>query len=162
MAKSLKKPRLKKPAEILKYDIRLIMGFQYSFVIPKKPFDFLKKEFLKYDVTPKIGVDGEKDIIGITLRIVGKIIETEEITLESEDVFEFNVPGLKNHVIINENRTWRFINSEHAKLLNVLMGITYSTMRGVLLERTRGTILETTFLPIIDPGVLVPQPTIKK
>jgi len=43
----------------------------------------------------------------------------------------------------------------HASLGSTLMGIIYSTARGIILERTHGTYLNGTILPVINPHKLI-------
>lgn len=47
-------------------------------------------------------------------------------------------------------------------LANTLMGITYSTSRGIVLARTEGTILGGVILPVIDPRILIEHKVIKQ
>jgi len=64
--------------------------------------------------------------------------------------FHFAIANMDDHV--SGTGAARKIN---AQLGATLMGIAYSTMRGVLLERTAGTFFQGTILPVIDPKKLL-------
>lgn len=60
--------------------------------------------------------------------------------------FHFAVDDLDEHVSGKDRE--RQVN---AQLGATIMGIAYSTMRGVVLERTSGTFFQGTILPVLDP-----------
>lgn len=67
-----------------------------------------------------------------------------------ENLNELAIPDTDDHINLN------------GSLGNALASITYSTTRGILLTRLKGTALENFILPVIDPNELVIDKTRKK
>ncbi len=66
-------------------------------------------------------------------------------------VYVFHVENLQELAIPDENKGI----SLNGGLGNALASITYSTSRGILLTRLKGTGLENFILPVIDPNSLL-------
>jgi hypothetical protein len=60
--------------------------------------------------------------------------------------FHFSIANMEEHVS-GSGKTQQV----NAQLGATIMGIAYSTMRGVVLERTAGTFFQGTILPVLDP-----------
>jgi hypothetical protein len=60
--------------------------------------------------------------------------------------FHFSIANIEEHV----TGTGKAL-QVNAQLGATIMGIAYSTMRGVVLERTAGTFFQGTILPVLDP-----------
>lgn len=77
-------------------------------------------------------------------------IETEA-TGDFHFVYIFHVENLQELAVPDENKELEL----HAGLGNALASITYSTSRGMLFARLKGTGLENFMLPVIDPNSLL-------
>ena len=81
------------------------------------------------------GTDDDKNELGVS----GQFIIDFYIHVENFDDF----------IVKEGDKT-----TVHASLGSTLMGIIYSTARGIILERTRGTYLNGIILPVINPHTL--------
>ena len=77
-------------------------------------------------------------------------VETEAVG-EFHFVYVFHVENLNELAVPDENKAI----SLNGSLGNALASITYSTSRGILLSRLKGTGLENFVLPVIDPNSLL-------
>ena len=77
-------------------------------------------------------------------------VETEAVG-EFHFVYVFHVDNLNELAVPDENKAI----SLNGSLGNALASITYSTSRGILLSRLKGTGLENFVLPVIDPNSLL-------
>ena len=84
----------------------------------------------------------------IRVDMVGMDESSKELGLTGyyDMYFHFAVDNMEEHVSGNDQE--RQVN---AQLGATIMGIAYSTMRGVVLERTAGTFFQGTILPVLDP-----------
>jgi hypothetical protein len=82
------------------------------------------------------GVDENKERLGVSGNFVMD--------------FYIHVANLEDFIEEGENKK-----SVHSLLDNTLMGIVYSTARGIILERTHGTFFNGIILPVINPGDLI-------
>jgi hypothetical protein len=87
--------------------------------------------------------------LNIVSKSQGKNIE--EATGEFFFVFIFNVENLDELAILNKKKHITL----DGNLGNAVASITYSTTRGILFTRLKGTSLECFILPIIDPNDLL-------
>jgi hypothetical protein len=66
--------------------------------------------------------------------------------------FDFEVENMADFVKKTEDTSSVEVSAE---LGTALMGIVYSTARGIVLTRTAGTVLDGIILPVIDPALLL-------
>ncbi|PSR11778.1 MAG: hypothetical protein C7N36_14795 [Bacteroidetes bacterium] len=69
------------------------------------------------------------------------------IDLEYGIEFHFVVENLSDFILPKENDSFQM----DAAIAATLLGMAYSTARGIVYERTRGTFLDGVLLPVIDP-----------
>jgi len=150
----MKKSEEKTNTEI-SYGLNAIHTSKFSISLPKIKYNISGKELLDYSINPIVKFNVEKSLIVITIEVFAIIKETKERIMDAEIVFFYNAKDLKNYVVFNEEKKWSFINSKDIGLTVVLIGISFSTMRGILLERCRGTVLEAHPLPIVDPKIFL-------
>lgn len=84
-------------------------------------------------------------------------INENQVTLASATFtikFDFQIENLDTFLNYSEDKTSM---TADAEIGIALMGIAYSTARGILLSRTAGTVLEGIILPVIDPAVLLKE-----
>lgn len=125
-------------------------------------FNQIKKEFdpnsfpVGYHIDPKIGINIPMSHITVTLIITATIIPTKESFLKTTSLFVFEIAKINDIAEIGQNNTVAFKNIKDKKpFLASLIGISYSTMRGIIMEKGSGTILQSNFLPLIDPNTFI-------
>jgi hypothetical protein len=101
-------------------------------------------------------------MVSLNIKLIGKDEKENDIGLEGEfsiefifEVENFNEFILENKEIVNDKEvTTRQVDGI---LGSTLIGIAYSTARGIILERTQGTLFQPggVILPVIDPGDLL-------
>jgi len=97
-------------------------------------------------------------LVRLTIELEGQDKKAQPIGLSSSYVLDFQVrvddlddfkQGLQNGNPVIDGQ-----------LVATVMGILYSTARGIILERTRGTFFDGVILPVISPKDLVgPEPS---
>ncbi|MGK9367941.1 hypothetical protein ACSSWA_03475 [Melioribacter sp. Ez-97] len=112
------------------------------------------KENINFDVKIGLGLEEKNNIIHISTFI--KILKTKkndkDKLCELITQISYQVEELK-----------KFINPDDKEiklpdiLVHTLISISLSTTRGILSEKTRGTILEDIYLPILDPKKFIKQ-----
>ncbi len=88
----------------------------------------------------------EHKIVKMTIQVVLKNKEEQEIGTSKYD-FVFEIPNLDDFHTMEDDKV-KF----ESTLASVLIGISYSTLRGILLQYWKGTDF---VLPIIEPGKIL-------
>lgn len=108
----------------------------------------------KVGFAQETGFNFEEKKIRIRLNIAldGVDNKSNTIGLSGEFGFEFQllVSNLEEFLEKEEEKT-----KVNGELGATLMGIIYSTARGIILERTQNTYLRGIILPVIDPGIIL-------
>ncbi len=130
--------------QILKCNIKCPFGFDSS-IVQKYDFDLdFNLAFNLDDLLVK--ADFELNILTIS---------EEKVQKEAKGRFHFiyiyKVENLQELAIPDKNKEIEL----NGNLGNALASITYSTSRGILFARLRGTGLENFILPVIDPNLLL-------
>ncbi|MFM2307719.1 MAG: hypothetical protein RLZZ367_2388 [Bacteroidota bacterium] len=89
--------------------------------------------------------------IKVKLQAIDKELKPIAIKAEYSFSLAFTVDNLSDYIV---ERTNSGIVVELI-LAGTLMGIAYSTIRGMVLSRTEGTILDGIILPVVDPKSLI-------
>ncbi|HKJ68551.1 MAG TPA: hypothetical protein VKA68_11385 [bacterium] len=110
-----------------------------------------------FNITPSLRIKSKDKLIKLGMGV--KIMYRKKdpillVELETETVFlVHNIDELK-------------VDEEHIDIpepfLTTLLSLTYSTIRGILIERLKETKLEKFVLPVIDPSTLLPSENIEK
>lgn len=97
--------------------------------------------------------EDEKNIrIRLELRLEGVDNTDKEIGLNAEYGIEFQVHVDNLEQFIEDENGVKKINGQMAA---TIMGIVYSTARGIIVERTQATYFNGVILPVIDPKKLL-------
>lgn len=121
------------------------------------PFDFSMEniEGHSFDLNFELAFNLDDSLVKTDFVLHVSTKSKEEVELESAGAFHFvyvfHVANLNELAIPDENKEI----SLHGGLGNALASITYSTSRGILLARLKGTGLESFVLPVIDPNSLL-------
>lgn len=122
----------------------------------ESPFEFSQKNIHTHDFTYKFEVAFNLEDLLIKTDFILNITTKSKIAVEEEAVgsfhfvFIFKIDNLKELAILNKNNTIDL----GGGLDNAIASLTYSTSRGILLSRLKGTALENFMLPVIDPNQL--------
>lgn len=137
----------------IKYKLQAIKTVNFSFSLPLKNIDKKTSFDIEYNVSPSVKFNISNDLILVIVKIKGRIKQTEEEVLYAENSFVYHASNLKTYLVKTEkSKTWKFIDARHDELITLLIGISVSTMRGVVYEKTKGTIFQNTPIPILDPS----------
>ncbi len=123
----------------------------------ESPFEFSIKNIHTHDFTYKFEVAFNLEDLLIKTDFILNIATKSKIAVEEEAVgsfhfvFIFKIDNLKELAILNKNNTIDL----GGGLDNAIASLTYSTSRGILLTRLKGTALENFMLPVIDPNQLI-------
>jgi len=140
---------------LINYGLENISTHKFTFNNPQLEFDISSFQ-INYKITPEIRSNVLTDRLFISLTIEAIIKETEEKISEIMTVFTYQIKNFKDFVTIEPNtENWDFIDKKHIGLIVTLIGTSISTTRGILLEKTNGTILQNKPMPIINPSVFL-------
>ena len=121
------------------------------------PFDFSMEniEGHSFDLDFELAFNLDDSMVKADFVLNVSTKSKEEVEIESVGAFHFvyvfHVENLNELAIPDENKEI----SLHGGLGNALASITYSTSRGILIARLKGTGLENFVLPVIDPNSLL-------
>ncbi len=109
---------------------------------------------VKVDFGHSSGIDwkGKRVRSRLFIELEGQDAQGDPIGVEAGYAFDFevHVDNIGEFKVESENGP-----GIHGLLGNTLMGILFSTARGMVLERTKGTYLDGAILPVINPQVLL-------
>jgi hypothetical protein len=108
-----------------------------------------------YDFIVGTGIDAEQKIVGIELTVGIKAIGLGDKELPVSGSYKheavYHVENLEDFIDLQESEQPPILDS----LMNAtLIGIAFSTVRGIIFSRTQGTLLNTVILPVVDPKKL--------
>jgi hypothetical protein len=99
------------------------------------------EEDLKYKIRPTFGFEENKRLIKINLVIIYSYKKEEYLKIDVDTIYEI--------AQIQE------LNLHEVGLLSILLGIAFSTTRGIILNLTVGNVMNKFYLPIINPTEIV-------
>jgi len=102
-------------------------------------------EKLGFSFTPSFAYDEESKIIKLNFVIAYVYQERQLLKIDTDIVFEFS--DFKG-VVEDENKINKVI-------LATLLGISFSTIRGIIINRTVGSFINKFYLPIINPTEII-------
>lgn len=142
----------KENTPLISYSLSAIQTNRFNFSSPKIniPFDEVNVD---YNITPIIKYNIKDDLILVGVNVKAKISGAEENILDAESTFIYHAKDLKTFMEpLEDTNTWKFLDAKHEGLLVAILGISISTLRGILYEKLRGTILELKLIPIVNPS----------
>lgn len=133
----------------LKFRISTLEDLGYTF---KKPEESVPTDRIDFSLENSLDIDAESGTITFILTpkfTTGK----RDPKLIAELAFKvvFDVQGLEQFVDDDNEDVIELPD----QLVVTLFSISYSTMRGVFYEKSRGTMAERLILPIIDPKIIL-------
>lgn len=131
----------------------IITKFNYG--ITTIPFEH-KAGAINYNVDPAVGFNLEMNQANVDIEIIAKVVSTDEEFFTCAIAFIYGIPDLKNIIEINTENIIIFKNKAlEGYVVQSLIGVSYSTLRGIIMEKCSGTILQTNLLPVINPATFL-------
>lgn len=129
----------------LKYEhpFRIIDIKTNSFFVKELEDDaepFSEKD-LKFKIKPIFGFEEEKRLIKINLSIIYSYKREDYLKIDVDTIYE--IAPVES------------INLKDIGLLSMLLGIAFSTTRGIILNLTVGNFMNKVYLPIINPSEII-------
>lgn len=144
---------------LIQYRLKEILDHRFNYTAPIRNYT-TKNEIVEltinHTITPAIKYNIETNDIIVVIKIRAYIKETDETIVEAENAFIYHAIDLKKFLEYNQDKkTWKFHDVKNEALITTLIGISLSTMRGILYERSKGTVLERAPIPIMNPATFI-------
>lgn len=126
------------------YPFRIIDLKTNSFFVQEVDDDEIENfdaKKLEFGIRPSFGFDEKSNVIKVNFIISYNYNEKEILKIDVDTIFECASGedfGMKNK-----------------NLLAILLGISFSTIRGIILNRTIGNFINKFYLPIINPTEII-------
>lgn len=140
----------------LEYTLLNMLTTKYEFVLSKENLD--TPDAIDYNIDPKVGFNVKDSLVFVTVTITASSKATRDKVMLIETIFTFSIKDLESFLEKDprtDNKSWKFKDNKDEGILLTFISIAYSTMRGIVLEKSKGTILERHFLPIVDPRIFI-------
>lgn len=123
---------------------------QFSLKEPQKKFDQNKDSIVNYQINCTIPHKIINKNLLVLIKVIAIIIETEEILLEIQTGFQFEIDSINNKPLsqIKEIKL-------PEDLVTTFVSISISTIRGIIFERAKGTVLQNQLMPVVNPKNLI-------
>lgn len=128
------------------YPFRIISLKTNSFFVQEIDDDEIVKfedRKLEFGIRPSFGFDEKSNIIKVNFVITYNYNEIEILKIDVDTIFE--CAAIDGFNIKDKN------------LLASLLGISFSTIRGIILNRTIGSFINKFYLPIINPTEIIEE-----
>jgi len=138
------------------YNLRLskinVLDYSYNEKhVANRDFDGIIKNLL-IDTKTTIDIDEDKKIIKIKLKIEFRLKDLLEVFFEILVETSFELSPFDQ--IVQKNDSGNIFITDDS-ITNTLLGLSFSTARGIVFERLRGSMLQGVLLPVIDPKMLL-------
>lgn len=157
--KKEKKEHIFDQTKLIQYSLKEIVDRKFSFTAPTKAPALSDEPIeltIKHTITPEIKYKIDASDILVVMHVRAFIHETDETVMEAENAFIYHAVDLKTFLEYEEDKkSWKFLDVKNEALITTLIGLSLSTMRGILYEKSKGTVLETTPIPVMNPAVFV-------
>ncbi len=141
---------------LIKYQLRAIETAKFNLAIPQIKLEEGQIAEINYHINPAVKYIVKDDLILITISVRGYVKQTDQTLLDAENVFVYYAINLKDHLELSEKeKTYKFKNVVDEGLIITLIGLSVSTMRGIIFEKSKGTILQFSPMPIINPSTFI-------
>ena len=100
-----------------------------------------------------VNIPNKEFITFLTIKLEGMDINKNKVGVNGEFKLEIKIRAedLNLYLLPNEEKDGKSYTVIHNTLTGSMVGIAYSTCRGIVFMRTLGTALEGVILPIVDP-----------
>lgn len=122
----------------------------------KKNSDLINQVKINYAQNSSFDVESRKVRIILNIQLIAVDQEEKEIGLTGEYEIDFIIYIENFKEFLKQDANDNLVID--SLLGATMMGIIYSTARGIILERTQGTFFDGVILPVINPNALI-EPT---
>ena len=137
------------------YGLKSIRVNSFSIETPKQKVNENEPVLYDFNVIPEIKYNLAENLILVALQGTVKIKQTSEKVLEINVAFIFAAKDLNSFILQNEKGIWDFKDKKDEGLIITLLSISLSTLRGIIYEKTRGTIMDSVVMPVMDPSTFI-------
>ena len=149
--------------KIFQYKFKSAVTIKFNYNLLKQPFSQMPLGNSNFNVNPKVGFSIVQNEATVQIDIVGTIKETNEQFIDASVIFTYEIKNLSDFLYTDDVKNT--IKFKDVKLeeyfIPTIIGVSYSTMRSILLAKGAGTILQTEILPVIDPHTFLKPKTEK-
>lgn len=142
------------------YKLLKVITTEFSFNGPKKPFTYAPGS-VNYNVLPKVGLNPDLSQVIVTLEIAGNIKHTEEEFFKTSSTFIFEVEDMEELIKWEDKKPVFKDSAQEISLFCAMIGIAYSTCRGIVMEKGARTILQSDILPLVNPMIFINKNSLK-
>lgn len=142
------------------YKLLKVITTEFSFNGPKKPFTYIPGS-VNYNILPKVGLNPDLSQVIVTLDIAGNIKDTEEEFFKTSSTFIFEVEDMKELIEWEDKKPVFKDSTQEINLFSAMIGIGYSTCRGIIMEKGARTILQSDILPLVNPMIFINRNSLK-
>ncbi|MEO6302142.1 MAG: hypothetical protein ABIP51_03110 [Bacteroidia bacterium] len=144
------------PTNLIEYALKSIQVNRYAYTLPKIKIVNVDNILFDYNITPVIRYNIKESLILVFIKSEIVVKETKEKIVDSEFVFVYSTKNLESFMESTpDEQIWKFKDPKNEGLIVTLIGVSLSTTRGMLFEKTRGTIAEGAPLPIMNPQTFI-------
>jgi len=129
-------------------DINVIKYSQYDLI---ESFDKNNKTLVNFQSNFQFKVIPETESMACSVIVEIRIIETDELFSELKVQNIFEVKPLSKILNTKKENSYDIPNG----LLNTIISLSISTVRGILSEKLKGTFIQNEVYPLIDPSKLI-------
>lgn len=145
------KTNIKLESKVRILDIKITQFSQFNITTN---FDVSKSPLVEFQTSLNYKAIENEEKVVCFLNVKIKIIETNEYFAELKSEIIFNVTPISNVVRnVNDNQ------EIDTQLLHDITSLSISTIRGVLFEKLKGSIIQKEIYPLIDLSKLFPKIT---
>jgi|GEM_PF-3794654 hypothetical protein len=146
------KKQTTKPFE---YKLRSIVVNNFIYKVPKKPYTQMPAGNSNFNVDPKIRFSIDQNELALIMNVIGTIKETGEEFVNASALFIYHINNLNDFVNDEGGKTGVIFKDKKLEehFIPTIIGICYSTMRGILIGKAADTILQTETLPVVNPRI---------
>lgn len=142
-----KKTKINTPE--ITFSLRKIDTKYFNLRSPLREFDKSQSEIIRYHLNLGFPGSSPEGNLSLFVKVVAEIIETEEVVCEILTEFMYHIVSFNKKPITDLNEI-----KLPFDVVTTFVSIAISTIRGILIERSRGTILEYQFMPLFNPTKL--------
>ena len=124
---------------------------KYSQFDLKKEFNKDSKPLINFNTNFNFQVKQEKNLLICIISLNLSIIETGESYCDLVIENEFEIKQLSKILIKNKAKEFNV----PVEILRTLVSMSSSTMRGILYEKSKGTMIQNEIYPIFDPSKII-------
>ncbi len=113
-----------------------------------------RKEELVFETKPEVKLRSENHEVAILLSISAFFKESSERAYKVKFAMVYTIANYDDLLSENTGDVSKELAAERSLLIITLLGMTFSTLRGILCEKFSSTIYRDKLLPVVDPTAM--------